>query len=164
MLPVMVPEFKEPLEVRSSSLDTAKSLFAQYIRTDDPGWILEYLDDNIKLGTRLGSAMIHDLLDFLGNQMISASTDPMKALLPKQRMEWLIDLVIYKIFGLGLDEIETVENFFGDPEVEGDGQAPDLENEKAEAPSRSAAGRGNRLVFGESRIDDGDVIREKELE
>jgi hypothetical protein len=164
MLPIMVPEFKEPMEVRSSSLDTAKSLFAQYIRTDDPGWILEYLDDNIKLGSRLGSAMIHDLLDFLGSQMIIASTDPMKSMLPRQRMEWLVDLVIYKIFGLGLEEIETVENFFGDAGEEGSADVPAPETDDGVQEDAARAAQAGRLVFGESTLDEGEAFLEKEQE
>jgi hypothetical protein len=162
-LPVMVPEFKEPMEVRSSSLETAKSLFAQYIRTDDPGWILEYLDDNIKLGSRLGSAMIHDLLDFLGSQMITACTDPLKSLLPRQRMEWLIDLVIYKIFGLGLEEIETVENFFGDTGAEA-AEPASAQGEESQAAESAAATAGPRMVFGETLLDENGAFREKEQE
>ena len=67
-IPILMPIFEETKEVRHDSLGIAKSLFSQYLRTDDPGWILEYVDDNIKLGSKSGSAMVHDLLDFLGSQ------------------------------------------------------------------------------------------------
>lgn len=113
-LPVIIPVFEETKETRNRSLDTAKSLFAQYVRTDDPGWILEYVDDSMKLGSNYGSAMIHDLLDFLGQEMIAACEGESEDALPRERLEWIIDLVIYRVFGLGLDEIETVENFFTD--------------------------------------------------
>jgi hypothetical protein len=111
-IPIMIPVFEETKEVRHDSLETAKSLFHQYVRTDDPGWILEYVDDGIKVGTHFGSAMIHDLLDYLGSKMIAACSGAVPEALPRERLEWIIDLVIYRIFGLGLEEIETVEDFF----------------------------------------------------
>lgn len=120
-IPVMVPVFEETQEVRSNSLDTAKELFSQYLRTDDPGWILEYVDDSVKLGSRFGSAMLHDLLDFLGNQMIRACSGSDEDALPRERLEWIIDLAIYRIFGLGLEEIETVESFFAEETEEQEG-------------------------------------------
>jgi hypothetical protein len=119
-IPIMMPVFEETKEVRHDSLETAKSLFSQYVRTDDPGWILEYVDDSIKLGSHFGSAMVHDLLDFLGGQMIATCSGAVEAALPQERLEWIIDLVVYRIFGLGLEEIETVEEFFewgGETEV-----------------------------------------------
>jgi hypothetical protein len=131
-IPVMVPVFEETQEVRSNSLDTAKGLFSQYLRTDDPGWILEYVDDSVKLGSRFGSAMLHDLLDFLGLQMIRACSGSDRDALPMERLEWIIDLAIYRIFGLGLEEIETVESFFTD-------EAEEQEPVKAEVPEPGLA-------------------------
>ncbi|MBU0753626.1 MAG: hypothetical protein KJ645_00700, partial [Planctomycetes bacterium] len=116
-IPIMVPIFEETKKVRLDSLDTAKSLFAQYLRTDDPGWILEYVDDSVKLGSKYGSAMIHDLLDFLGGQMLKACNGEGPGALPRERLEWLIDLVVYRVFGMGLEEIETVESFFEDNDM-----------------------------------------------
>ena len=147
-IPVMVPEFDETRENRTSSLDAAKSLFNQYLRTDDPGWILEFVDDGLNLGPRGGSAMIHDLLDFLGTRMIAACENPEKAKLPPERLEWLLDLVVYKVYGLSLEEIETVESFYG---VEDD--IPDTilpEEGEIPEPDSTPLDRPAPPVFGES--------------
>jgi len=147
-IPIMVPEFDETEENRVLSLETAKSLLNQYIRTDDPGWILEYVDDCINMGTRQGSALIHDLLDLLGGWMISACTNAEEAPFPKERLAWVLDLVIYRIFGLGLDEIETVESFFMTEEDLSDTTLPE-ENEIPEDHSEPLL-KSQPPVFGEN--------------
>jgi hypothetical protein len=149
-IPVLIPQFDETTEVRSSSLETAKTLFVQYIRTDDPGWILEYVDENLKLDSPSGSAMIHDLLDFLGNQNIRAYSDPQGSTLTPGRLEWLIDLVIYKVYRLSLDQIETVESFFGEEgESEGAAEEEGSQEEILGPASDSPLYKPPPLVFGE---------------
>lgn len=154
-IPIMVPEFDETKDMRHSTLQTAKSLFGQYLRTDDPGWILEFVDDSIKLGYRRGSSMIHDLLDFLGGEMIRACMRSGPDALPKERLEWMIDLVIYKVFGLGLEEIETVESFFARDEAQASVDSPDPESPCASDLSglNVISDRKPPLVFGEDDPD-----------
>jgi len=148
-IPVMMPVFDESRETRTLSLETAKSLFAQYIRTDDPGWILEYVDEYIKAGTGHGSAMVHDLVDFLGSQMHTAVSDPGKSPLPASRIEWLVDLVIYRVFGLGLEEIETVESHFGEAEAEGEGETQNQSADAGDSSRQCSADAGDtRQVVG----------------
>jgi hypothetical protein len=109
-LPVIVPEFEESSEVRQPSLESAKGLYKQFLETDDPGWMIEYLEESLKLKARRGSALIHDLLEFLGMRMIETSASGASA--ERERLEWLIDLLIYRICGLEVEEVELVESFF----------------------------------------------------
>jgi hypothetical protein len=113
-LPVIVPEFEESTEARLPSLETAKGLYRQFLDTEDPGWVLEYLEESLKLGPHKGSALIHDLLDYLGARLIDASAGGGDGKGERSPLEWLIDLMIYRICGLKVDEIELVEGFFGD--------------------------------------------------
>jgi len=113
-LPVIVPEFEESTEARLPSLETAKGLYRQFVDTEDPGWVLEYLEESLKLGPHKGSALIHDLLDYLGARLIDASAGGGDGKEERARLEWLIDLMIYRICGLNVDEIELVEGFFAD--------------------------------------------------
>jgi hypothetical protein len=120
-LPIIVPEFEESAEARRPSLETAKGLYRQFLETEDPGWVLEYLEESLKLGAHKGSALVHDLLDYLGTRMIetagsceaAASSDD-RAREEGRRLEWLVDLLIYRICGLEVEEVELVENFFSD--------------------------------------------------
>ena len=116
-LPVIVPEFAESAEARQPSLETAKGLYRQFLETGDPGWVLEYLEESLKIGSNKGSALIHDLLEYLGTRMIEAASSPADQD-ERQPLEWLIDLMIYRICGLDVDEVELVENFFS-------GEVPD---------------------------------------
>lgn len=124
-LPVIIPEFESGAEARRPFLDSAKSLYERFLDTDDPGWVLDYVEENLKMGARSGSAHIHDLLDFLGTRMIEASAsvggEPSDESLPIEvefeRLEWLIDLLVYRIFGLDLEQVEIVEEFFGEGEI-----------------------------------------------
>ena len=110
-LPVIVPEFAESAEARQPSLETAKGLYRQFLETGDPGWVLEYLEESLKIGSYKGSALIHDLLEYLGTRMIESASTP-DGRDERQPLEWLIDLMIYRICGLDVDEVELVENFF----------------------------------------------------
>ncbi len=116
-LPVIVPEFAESAEARQPSLETAKGLYRQFLETGDPGWVLEYLEESLKIGSNKGSALIHDLLEYLGTRMIESASSPADQD-ERQPLEWLIDLMIYRICGLDVDEVELVENFFS-------GEVPD---------------------------------------
>ncbi len=124
-LPVIIPEFESMAETRRPFLDSAKSLYERFLDTDDPGWVLDYVEENLKMGARSGSAHIHDLLDFLGTRMIEAtaarqgegSEENRATDVEFERLEWLIDLLVYRIFGLDLEQVEIVEEFFGEGEI-----------------------------------------------
>jgi len=137
-LPIIVPEFEDSADARHPSLETAMGLYGQFLDTGDPGWVIEYIEECLKLGTREGSALIHDLLDFLGARMIDVCASEEKNKEERSRLEWLIDLLIYRICELELEEIEMVESFFvGGGFDEEDDSAADVSTELSkEDPNR----------------------------
>ena len=150
-LPVAVPEFENPSEARRPSLEAAKSLYRRFLETDDPGWVLDYVEENQKLSARSGSAQIHDLLEFLGTRLIenaAAGREDESAGLERERLDWLTDLLIYRIFGLELEEIETVEKFFAE--------------EDARAATEAAGKEGNPLPAGDPETRDPALFRRGE--
>ena len=69
---------------------------------------------------------------------------------PRERLEWLIDLAIYKAFGLDLEEIETVESFFGEDEEEAPAPSPGdvAAVEEGEVTQRAFGSGDSPQVFG----------------
>ena len=144
-LPVIVPEFAESAEARQPSLETAKGLYRQFLETGDPGWVLEYLEESLKIGSNKGSALIHDLLEYLGTRMIESASSP-AGHDERQPLEWLIDLMIYRICGLDVDEVELVENFFS--AEESGSAALGFDHDDPERRDRALWKKGEAHLYG----------------